>query len=134
MKATSNYLNLPLRTELQAKCQLLPARFKGWHSFEVRKVYYSDEHTGSYVLEDEQGPPKREPDAYGVYGVGPDEDLQYHISDCMTLEDALTLRLTLQYPLALPHQIDAYMRWQEAPKDTPVLVVNPKTMWGKAGT
>lgn len=95
MKATSAYLNLPLRTETQAKCQILPARFKGWHSFEVRKVYYGDEHTGSYLLEDEQGPPKSEPDAFGVYGVPPDEDLQYHVSDCKTLIDALTLKEVL---------------------------------------
>lgn len=134
MKATSAYLNLPPRTETQVKCQTLPARFKGWHSFEVRKVYYGDEHTGSYLLEDEQGPPKSEPDAFGVYGVPPDEDLQYHVSDCKTLADALTLKLTLQYPLMLPYQIAAYMRWQEAPKDTPVLIVNPRTMYGKAIT
>lgn len=102
MNATSQKLNIPLRTEIQAKCQILPKRFKDWNNFEVRCVFYDKTGNGftrSFSLDDLYRP-WNNVDAYGVYGDDPSNDGdQMHISDSPSCVDACRLKLALEaYP------------------------------------
>lgn len=104
--ATSSYLNIPVRTEIEAKCEILPKRYPGWTDFQVRAVYF-DKTGGDRCSSYPCGPDFRDieewtfeaygrPDAFGLYGNPPKDELQYHLSDCALNADAITLKEAFQ--------------------------------------
>jgi hypothetical protein len=95
-QATSNKLNLPLRTVMQAKGDVFGKRFRHFRNFTVRSVFLNGEHAARSYPVGVEPDLDALADAFGVYGddmttIVHGSHLQHHVHDCGTIEEAQEL-------------------------------------------